>query len=100
MYEYKMVEMETALFSRRGRGGEGLGRGSGAAAGYLENIVNDNTTEGWEFYRIDTFVEHQRGCLAVVTLDMLGKVEEHTVYVATFRRQREGGSEQVEAEES
>ena len=82
MYEYRMVEMELGV----------IGSGD-AAARYLENVANSNAAEGWEFCRVDPFVEYKRGCLNAITLGLLGSREERAVYVATFRRPREGGSE-------
>lgn len=55
------------------------------AAYYLQMIANEQGSQGWEFYRVDTIgVVTQPGCLAM----MLGAKQTHIeYYVVTFRRQ-------------
>lgn len=55
-----------------------------AAAEYLESVVNENTRDGWEFYRVDSLgVSVAPGCFGA----LLGRREEHDLYyVITFRR--------------
>ena len=54
------------------------------AAMYLEEIVNEYASKGWEFYRIDTIdVQLQPGCFDAF---LRGKKSENNVYyVITFR---------------
>ena len=88
MYEYKMIQMSRRV--------------ADSASSYLQEIANDHAAEGWEFFRVDPFsvvTSHKSGCLSAIGL---GRTEYRTsnVYVATFRRTREEGSEQVEAEDA
>ena len=53
------------------------------AASYLENIINNYSKEGWEFYRIDNIgVELQPGCLGALSGK---KAESNLYYVISFR---------------
>ena len=77
MYKYKMVQVppNIAVQMKTHKGNE--------AAAYLENIVNEYATKGWEFYRIDSVgVSLQPGCFDSI----FGKKEESSIYyVITFR---------------
>jgi hypothetical protein len=77
-YEYKMVQLAPVITvsSSRVKGNE--------AADYLKSIVEENTKNGWEFFRVDSIgVLTKPGCLA----SLLG-AKEATLeyYVATFRK--------------
>lgn len=77
-YEYQMVQIPpNIIVAKKGYAGN-------EAAGYLQDVVNTMSKEGWEFYRVDSIgVQVQPGCLA----GLFGsKVEEHLYYVVTFRR--------------
>ena len=79
VYKYKMIQVPSIIeMSGGGRGNE--------ASAYLENIVNSNAAEGWEFHRVDEIgVRDTPGCLA----GLLGaKSTTATCYVITFRRQK------------
>ncbi len=55
------------------------------AAGYLESVVNDYASRGWEFFRVDTVdVWRNPGCLGSI-FGMRG--ESFAYNVITFRRQ-------------
>jgi hypothetical protein len=57
------------------------------AAAYLENVVNTQALEGWDFYRVDSIgVRVAPGCLGA----FLGERPSNTeYYVVTFRRRSE-----------
>jgi hypothetical protein len=63
------------------------------AADYLQRIVNDHASRGWEFFRVDSIgVSSQPGCveglLYKATAGILGKKEEFfNYYVVTFRQE-------------
>lgn len=77
-YQYKMVQVapNIQIFGKRCQGNE--------AAIYLEEVVSQHTTDGWEFYRVDTIgVKEKPGCLAA----LFGRKEStSTFYVISFRR--------------
>ncbi len=77
MFKYKMVQVPPTIpvEMKKHKGNE--------AAMYLENIVAEYASQGWEFYRIDSIgVALQPGCLGGI----FGKKEENTQYhVITFR---------------
>lgn len=77
-YEYKMVQVPPTIVVK-----ESEYRGQEAAY-YLQSIVNELATEGWEFYRVDTIgVVTKPGCLGA----LLGQKETlREYYVVTFRR--------------
>lgn len=54
------------------------------AAQYLESVVNDMATQGWEFQRVDSIgVKSSPGCLG----GLLGHKETQEIYyVITFRK--------------
>lgn len=74
-YEYRMVQASPAVQASKGaeKGQE--------AAKYLEQVVNSESTNGWEFYRMDALAVHTpSGCLGG------GQPEVSQQYVVTFRR--------------
>lgn len=78
-YEYRMIQTPSNLTV------QAKGRKGNEAADYLQTVVNRETTEGWEFYRVDSIgVEVQPGCLA----GLMGQSTAYSTYhVITFRRQ-------------
>ena len=76
-FQYKMVQVPPTISvkSKEYKGSE--------AATYLDDIVNQMATQGWEFYRVDPIgVQVRPGCLA----GLFGqRVQERTFYVITFR---------------
>ena len=81
MYQYKMVQVPPNI--------EVLAKESGSeAAVYLEDVVNSQAAEGWEFHRVDEIgVLVKAGCL----MRLIGREDEYrTYYVISFRRQSEG----------
>lgn len=80
MYEYKMVQIprNTEVQAKAHKGNE--------AATYLEKIVNEHASEGWEFQRIDSIgVQVQPGGMAY----LFGQeAETSSYYVITFRKEK------------
>jgi len=78
MYQYKMVQVppNIQVQAKNHKGNE--------AAAYLAKIVNENSQDGWEFYRVDTIgVSVQPGCIAA----LLGqKSALTTYYVVSLRK--------------
>ncbi|MCE8028826.1 DUF4177 domain-containing protein [Halomonas daqingensis] len=76
MYTYKMVQVPPNVsVSARGRKGN-------EAADYLQEVVNEHATEGWEFQRVDSIGIHvQPGCFSLGT-----KAQQELYYVITFRK--------------
>jgi hypothetical protein len=78
MFQYQMVQVppNIQVQAKTQKGNE--------AANYLQNVVNQYTADGWEFYRVDPIgVSVQPGCLA----SLLGQKEQiNTYYVITFRK--------------
>ena len=81
MYEYRMVQTEKNILVK-------AGKGQGAAAGYLQAVVDQNVGQGWDFYSVETVGTMESpgcGCLA----SLFGKRHELTEsYVVVFRRPR------------
>lgn len=79
LYEYQMVQVPPNIEVRgRSRGQE--------AAQYLQEVCNQHTAQGWEFYRVDTIgVLHSPGCLGSLLGQRSVAVD---YYVVTFRRPR------------
>ena len=83
MHEYRMLPLPSALAER------GKQAAAAAAANAFAEFVNAEASEGWEFYRVDTFTtyEYEKGCLTTLTgsgkKDVVGSSQ---YYVATFRR--------------
>jgi len=79
-YQYKMVQVPPVIRIKykEQQGGE--------AAAYLEEIVNQQAREGWEFYRVDPIGIHtQPGCFA----SLFGqKALTLKYYVITFRKEK------------
>ena len=75
-YQYRMVQVPPNVSV------QGVEQGQEAAQ-YLQNLVNEQTRQGWEFYRVDQIgVENRPGCL----LALLGQKATYTqYYVITFR---------------
>lgn len=75
MYKYKMVQVPPTITvkARDNR--------SGLAAEYLENVVNEWASQGWEFHRVDVIgIDEKSG--------MFGNKTEYThYYVISFRRE-------------
>ncbi len=78
-YQYNMVQVPPVIEikAKENRGSE--------AAVYLQEIVNQQAREGWEFYRVDSIGIHTKpGCLA----SLFGKKAETVeYYVVTFRKE-------------
>ena len=79
-YIYQMIQITPVVSVDAGQSA------TGAAAGYLERVVNREAEAGWEFLRLDPFhVEMPPGCFA----SLFGGRPDRTLYlVATFRRAR------------
>jgi hypothetical protein len=76
-YEYRMVQIPPSITVRQAIGNE--------AAFYLQRIVNEEASRGWEFMRVDTIgVLTPPGCLAGL---FGGQVTTANYYVVTFRRE-------------
>lgn len=79
-YEYKMLQIPPNIVvkQKEAKGNE--------AAYYLQAIANEQSGQGWEFYRVDTIgVVTPPGCLGA----LLGQNETRIAYYAvTFRRPR------------
>ena len=77
-YQYNMIQVPPNISI------QGAERGQEAAQ-YLQNVVNEQARQGWEFHRVDTIgVEVKPGCLFA----LLGRSAEYTQYfVITFRRE-------------
>ncbi|HYE75627.1 MAG TPA: DUF4177 domain-containing protein [Blastocatellia bacterium] len=78
-YHYKMLQIPPSISVQKKeyRGNE--------AAGYLQEIVNAEATQGWEFYRVDeigTWVNP--GCLRMLFGQKSVSIPH---YVVTFRRE-------------
>ena len=77
-YAYRMVQVPPKIVVRRDTG-------QGEAATYMQTVVDQNATQGWEFYRVDQIgVQQSPGCLGL----LLGQRQVTTVYyIVSFRRQ-------------
>ena len=88
-FEYRMVQIPPNISVR------GVEQGQ-EAANFLENVVNEQARQGWDFYRIDTIgVESRPGCtgilLRLLTGGFLrGQLTYTNYYVASFRRESQG----------
>lgn len=80
-YEYMMVQVPPNIVVRGAPKGQ-------EAAYYLQDLVNKEAQNGWEFYRVDTVgVVENPGCLGA----LLGQKATYTeYYVITFRRPKAG----------
>lgn len=80
MFKYKMVQVppNISIEMKKHKGNE--------AAAYLESVVNEYASQGWEFYRVDSFgVELQPGCFGAAGGQ---KSESNLYYVITFRMEQ------------
>lgn len=77
MYDYKMVQVPRDLETLKGQG-------DGLAAKMLQRIIDENTYDKWEFYRIDNLtITEKPGCFGALT----GQKETFSsVGVVCFRR--------------
>lgn len=84
MYTYKMVQVPPNLsVAARGMFKQAPDA-STIAANYLQQIVNGEAQQGWEFFRIDSIgVKSSPGCIAAL---MGAKSVDTLYYVITFRR--------------
>jgi len=74
-FEYKMIQESPNVVVKGNTGQEG--------ALFLQEIVNAQAIEGWEFYRIDTIgVSQSAGCLGFGS-----NTPPIHYYVITFRRE-------------
>ena len=77
-FQYKMMQIpqDVTVKMKQQRGNE--------AAAYLEAIANEQSSQGWEFYRVDEVgVLARPGCLGA----LFGRKAEYTLYyVVTFRQ--------------
>ena len=75
-YEYRMVQIPPSITVKQAFGNE--------AAIYLQSIVNDQASQGWEFIRVDTIgINVPPGCLVGL---FGGQTTTRQYYVVTFRR--------------
>lgn len=76
MYKYKMIQVPPNV-SVKAKDNKG-----GVAAQYLENVVNEWASEGWEFQRVDTIgIEERSGCFGSNKSGVM------QYYVITFRQE-------------
>ena len=80
MYRYRMIQVPPTIPVSRSQEGT-------AAAEYMEEVVNAQAAEGWEFYRVDEIgIEVKPGCLSSI----FGRKSEMVpYYVLTFRQSSE-----------
>jgi hypothetical protein len=77
-YDYKMVEVAPRLAFDKGE------KTKGRLAAYLEEIVNQHASQGWEFYRVDSMSKTiHPGCLGALFGERSRAI---MYYVVTFRR--------------
>jgi len=80
-YEYKMIQVPPRIVvkAKEEKGNE--------AAHYLQLLANEQATQDWDFYRVDTVgvVSRPTGCLASLS-GAQPTVTQY--YVVTFRRER------------
>ncbi|EEU9488971.1 DUF4177 domain-containing protein [Escherichia coli] len=76
MYTYKMIQVPPNI-SVKARDNK-----AGIAAAYLQDVVNEQAANGWEFQRIDTIgIEEKPGCFGG------SKTNFTQYYVITFRKE-------------
>ncbi len=78
-HQYKMIQVPPAIRikAKDYQGGE--------AAAYLEEIVNEQARNGWEFFRVDTIgVRSDPGCLGAIFGQKSVMLD---YYVITFRKE-------------
>jgi len=75
-HEYRMLQIPPSITVKHAFGNE--------AAIYLQSIVNEQASQGWEFIRVDTIgINVPAGCLAGL---FGGQSTTQQYYVVTFRR--------------
>lgn len=81
MFEYHMVQVPPNVTVR-------AGDTRGAAAGYLQSVVDDYARQGWEFYSVESIgIIEQPGCGCLAgLLGIHARLIE--TYVIVFRRTR------------
>lgn len=84
MYTYKMVQIPPNLSLAAKGMFKQAPDVSTVAASYLQEVVNQEAHQGWEFLRVDSIgVKSEPGCIAA----LLGAKAIDTIYyVITFRR--------------
>ncbi|TNL11462.1 DUF4177 domain-containing protein [Kosakonia cowanii] len=76
MYTYKMVQVPPNISVKAKDNKNGI------AAAYLQEVVNTQAVDGWEFQRVDTIgIEERAGCFGG------SKVGFANYYVITFRKE-------------
>lgn len=79
MFQYQMVQVPPNVAVR-------AGQTQGAAAAYLQSVVDDYAGRGWEFYSIESIgIIEQPGCGCLAALLGL-KAQLTETYVIVFRR--------------
>lgn len=79
MYQYKMVQIPPNVSIKAGQSQQ-------PAADYLQQVVDQYSQEGWDFYSIESMsVTENAGCGCLAMLLGLGPQRYH-VYVIVFRR--------------
>ncbi|WP_306110046.1 DUF4177 domain-containing protein [Serratia fonticola] len=75
MYKYKMVQVPPTITVNV------KDNRSGLAAEYLENVVNEWASQGWEFHRVDVIGVNEKS-------GILGRKSEYShYYVISFRKE-------------
>lgn len=84
MYTYKMLQIPPNLALAAKSMFKQAPDAKTVAADYLQQIVNNEAHQGWEFFRVDSVgVKSEPGCIAA----LLGaKSIDSIYYVVTFRR--------------
>lgn len=84
MYTYKMLQIPPNLAFAAKSMFKQAPDASTVAASYLQQIVNNEAQQGWEFFRVDSVgVKSEPGCIAGL---MGAKTIDTLYYVVTFRR--------------
>jgi hypothetical protein len=78
VYDYRMIQIPPNISVQR-KAAQGT-----EAAAYLQDLVNQQSAQDWEFYRVDSIgVKLQPGCLGA----LFGQREQLVLYyVVAFRR--------------
>lgn len=80
MLEYRMIQIPPTIAVDKKTNHDQI------AAEYLQSIVEQNTHDGWTFFRVDSIgTAEQPGCFAALAG---AKVQERIYYVITFVRQK------------
>ena len=84
MYTYKMLQIPPNMALAAKGMFKQAPDPSSVAATYLQQIVNTEAQQGWEFFRVDSVgVKSEPGCFAAL---MGAKAIDTVYYVVTFRR--------------